>query len=87
MHLQNKKTIKWTLLWSVMALCLLPTGCRDKSTEYYNRGWRYLDKEQYDLAISEFNFAIRIKPKLFKAYYGRGIAYRNKSHQGFHQGH
>ena len=65
MNFHNKKDFERVWMWLCIILCLFPTGCRDKSEEYYNRGLWHLDKEQYDLAISEFNSAIRINPKLY----------------------
>ena len=65
MYFRNKKALKWTLLWLVMIFCLLPTGCRDKSVKYCNRGKKQIEKAQYDLAIAEFNSALKINPKLF----------------------
>lgn len=78
MNVQNKKAIKLTLLWPVMLFCLLPTGCRDKSTEYYNRGIAYTEKGEYDQAILNFTKAIEINPKFAEAYYRRGIGYGKK---------
>jgi tetratricopeptide (TPR) repeat protein len=35
-------------------------------------------KGQYDQAISCFNEALEINPKIYATYYGRGLAYHNK---------
>jgi tetratricopeptide (TPR) repeat protein len=42
---------------------------------YYNRGCAYYDKEEYDLAISDYSKAIEIESNDVKAYYNRGNAY------------
>jgi len=45
---------------------------------YTNRGIAYVEKGQYDQAISEFNKALEINPKDTEAYYNRGLAYYDK---------
>lgn len=42
---------------------------------YYNRGFFYSNKGEYDSAIKDFNMAIALNPKHTKAYYNRGMAY------------
>ena len=78
MNLQNKKAIKWAMFCLGVVFCFFPAGCRDKSAEYCNRGKKHIEKEQYDLAIAEFNSAIIINPKLFEAFFWRGVTYYNK---------
>jgi len=39
------------------------------------RGYAYYDLGQYQLAIQDFNEAIRLHPQDALAYYGRGVAY------------
>jgi tetratricopeptide (TPR) repeat protein len=55
----------------------------ETSVDYYNRGKAYVDKGQYDLAISDYNKAIEIKaieidPGYSEAYCNRGFAYAGK---------
>ena len=45
---------------------------------YFNRGFAYINKGQYDRAISDYTKAIEIDPKYASIYYNRGIAYDNK---------
>lgn len=45
---------------------------------YYNRGYAYDDKGEYDQAIKDYTQAIEINPNYAEAYYNRGIAYRKK---------
>jgi tetratricopeptide (TPR) repeat protein len=45
---------------------------------YYNRGWAYFNKGQYDLAIKNYNKAIELNPKFPEAYNNRGNVYLNK---------
>jgi tetratricopeptide (TPR) repeat protein len=44
---------------------------------YYNRGNRYYDKKDYDLAIADFSEALRINPNSAESYTCRGNAYGN----------
>lgn len=43
------------------------------ATAYCSRGYVYLIKEQYDLAIVDFDRAIAINPQFAEAYGNRGI--------------
>ena len=45
---------------------------------YYNRGNSYKAKGEHDLAIEDYNKAIRSNPDYIKAYGNRGNAYRAK---------
>lgn len=47
--------------------------------KYLNDGKHYLDSKYYDGAISKFNKALEINPRLAKAYINRGIAYGYKN--------
>jgi tetratricopeptide (TPR) repeat protein len=42
---------------------------------YNSRDWAYKEKGQYDKAISDYNKAIEINPRLVEAYNNRGLAY------------
>ena len=57
-----------------MAIEMNPRNAR----AYSNRGNIYIEKGQYDKAMSDFNKAIEIKPKYAKAYNNRGGAYHRK---------
>lgn len=47
---------------------------------YYDRGVLFLEKSQYDLALLEFNKALKIYPLSVQIYNARGIMYSRKSH-------
>lgn len=46
---------------------------------YSDRGYKYLEDENYDLAIAEYTKAIDLDPTLASLYYNRGVAYGHKS--------
>ena len=46
---------------------------------YYNRGWTYIKRGQYTLAIENFTKAIDLNPNYVEAYYNRGAAYNANS--------
>ena len=61
----------------MLGLC----GFRDaktKAIEFLNTGVKYAEKGQYDDAILNYDQAIRLDPKLDKAYYDRGLSFFNK---------
>jgi len=45
---------------------------------YYERGNAYLEKGEYDRAITAYSKAIELKPDYADAWYNRGICYNNK---------
>ena len=49
---------------------------------YYARGTAYLAKREYDLAIADFNEAIRVDPTYVDAYICRGQVYLYKREYG-----
>ena len=55
-----------------------PTPALDDAEAYYVRGTAYLDKDNYDRAIAEFDKAIQLEPDFADAYFMRGIAYLDK---------
>jgi tetratricopeptide (TPR) repeat protein len=50
------------------------------AVRYNNRGNAYLNKRDYDRAMSDFNQAIRLDSKLATAFNGRGFAYNDGKH-------
>jgi len=46
----------------------------ESSKAYYNRGYAYGEKGEYDLAIKDYSKAIELKPDYADAYYNRGLA-------------
>jgi tetratricopeptide (TPR) repeat protein len=46
---------------------------------YLNRGWAYLNNNDPDAAIKDFDRVISRDPKIAEAYYGRGNAYARKA--------
>jgi len=46
---------------------------------YLNRGWAYLNNNEPEPAIKDFDRAISIDPKLAEAYFGRGNAWLKKA--------
>jgi tetratricopeptide (TPR) repeat protein len=44
---------------------------------YFNRGILYMNEQQFDLALADYNKAIELNPKYFHAYNNRGVFYRN----------
>jgi len=75
-------------IWIILPIVLFvlfscaTTGQKEgesKSPKFYNnRGITFVEKGQYDEAISDFNKAIEINSKYDKAYNNRGITYRLK---------
>ena len=51
---------------------------KDLSTAFNNRGNAYYDKKDYDLAIADYNEALRLDPEFALALYNRSCAYRDK---------
>lgn len=45
---------------------------------YNNRGYIYLLRSQYDLAIEDFNKAIELNPEYTKPYLNKGTAYEKQ---------
>jgi tetratricopeptide (TPR) repeat protein len=69
---------------SVLIIILIVAGCAEihrptlDAEAYFNRGLAYLQKYQYDQAISDFTKAIEIDPRSASAYNNRGLAWKNK---------
>jgi len=47
----------------------------DDAEAYYGRGFAYLGKDQFDMAMKDINKAISLKPDLADAYNARGLTY------------
>lgn len=64
----------------LLALFFLTNSCTDNRSgnEANAKGVAYLQRKDYDLAIKEFNKAIRVNPNLACVYGNRGNAYREK---------
>jgi tetratricopeptide (TPR) repeat protein len=45
---------------------------------YNNRGSDFLQRKDYDKAISDCNEAIRLDPNFARAYFNRGLAFREQ---------
>ena len=45
------------------------------SENHYNKGTEYMEDEQYEIAIHEFNKAIQLDPDYYAAYFNRGYSY------------
>jgi tetratricopeptide (TPR) repeat protein len=50
-------------------------GANSKADDLFNEGMRYALVKNYDNAIHNYTEAIRLNPKLIKAYINRGAAY------------
>ena len=61
-----------------LTLVLAQLGCYSASG-YYNRGWDYDLKGDYDNAIANYTKAIEQKPNYAEAYFKRGRAYWMKN--------
>lgn len=48
------------------------------ATSYYNRGYEYRAKEEYDAAIADFNQALKLSPNMTQAYNNRAVALYDK---------
>jgi lipoprotein NlpI len=53
-------------------------GGIEQAKNYYNRGYEYDEKSDYDLAISDYTGALKIDPTYTKAYFNRGLAFVHK---------
>jgi tetratricopeptide (TPR) repeat protein len=68
------------LIYIVMCLVLFISvvncyGAKGKAEMFYEQGKKYSSVENADKAIDNYSKAIKINPKLAKAYNNRGIAY------------
>ena len=65
----------------LLVLCLSVLGslyaCAPQKTaeNYFEQGKKSYEKKEFDQAIAHYNEAIKLDPKLVKAYNNRGIAY------------
>ena len=51
---------------------------RDYAEAYHYRGIAFDDIDEYDLAIEDYNYAIRLRPDHVSTFRDRGISYENK---------
>ncbi len=56
----------------------LQSKTKNDAEAYYKRGNEYFEKGDYDIAMSDFNEAIRLNPKFAEAYSGRSRVYIGK---------
>jgi len=76
------------LMVLMMALAVVTTGCGKKIAQpvsvmetpqyHYNQGLKYLDKDQADDAMKEFERAVSLDPKSPLGYIGKGLALGKK---------
>ncbi|HBR14734.1 MAG TPA: hypothetical protein DD723_04205 [Candidatus Omnitrophica bacterium] len=71
-HTQSKIWKDSLTLWDFVVKTV-PT-----STAHNNRGQIYLETNQYDLALKDFNTAIEFLPEHHHAYYNKGLIYQNQ---------
>jgi tetratricopeptide (TPR) repeat protein len=69
-----------TLIYIVMCLVLFVSvincyGAKGKAEEFFEQGKKHSASENADQAIDSYSKAIKIDPKMAKAYNNRGIAY------------
>lgn len=62
-----------------LCLCLLgwlnSCGPQQAAENYFEQGKKSYEKKEFDLAITNYNQAIKLNPKMGKAYNNRGIVY------------
>jgi tetratricopeptide (TPR) repeat protein len=71
------------LIYAIICMVLFIPGAncygdKGKAEEFFEQGKKYSTAENADKAIDYYNKAIKIDPKLAKAYNNRGIAYIRK---------
>jgi tetratricopeptide (TPR) repeat protein len=74
----TKKIVK--LIYIVICLVLFISvvncyGAKGKAEEFFEQGKKFSSAENADQAIDSYSKAIKVNPKLAKAYNNRGIAY------------
>lgn len=77
-----KTLIMKRILIAIFILLLLGTQLRfaqasDSGDEWFKKGGKYFDSENYREAINAFNNAIKLNPKDARIYHNRGAAYNN----------
>ena len=68
------------LILSVLCLVFIISivncyGAKEKAEDFYEQGKKYSSAENSDHAIYNYSEAIKLNPKLVKAYNNRGVAY------------
>jgi len=72
------KLIKNLLIVTFILLCgmSLYISCSGKTAEYYiDKGYEYIQENNYEMAIQNFTEAIRLDPNYYLAYSWRGLIY------------
>jgi tetratricopeptide (TPR) repeat protein len=73
------KNASYKIIWIILPIVLFFLfSCVKGAAFYARRGNDYANKGQYDEAISNYNKALEINPRLAEAYESRGIAYGKK---------
>ena len=67
------------LFWTTMFSLSVVVGCGPKAgaKKAIDQGTAAYDKGDFDLSITCFTEAIRLKPDFAEAYYNRGLAYKS----------
>lgn len=50
----------------------------EDATNYIDRGYAYYENNELDMAITDFDKAIQLKPEDANAYFGRGLVHSKK---------
>lgn len=72
-------SMRW--FWVTLLTGFFLVGCQtlpeggSTAADYYNRGQSAYLADDYDLAIADFQEALRLDPRYADAYYGLGLAY------------
>jgi len=75
---QNKGVYGKAIEFYSLAIESADLSRKDLAHVYNNRGAAYKNMEFFDLAIDDYNSAIRLKKDYARAYYNRGIAFGTK---------
>ncbi len=69
------RTAHQTMIWKDNeSIWNLVIKTAPNSTAFNNRGQTYLDRKQYDLAIKDFDSAVKFLPRHYQAHYNKGLA-------------
>ncbi len=75
--MKNQKNIPaiFIILLILLSIVLSISGCAGNAQEHLQKGNSYLEQQQWQEAINEYNSAIKIDPNLAEAYCNRASAY------------